>query len=142
MLHKMHKLSHNHCEKFGSLSLLVSRIVLGIVFAGSGWWKLTNLEQAIGFFQSINIPMASLQAPFVGALELVGGILLILGFMTRILSLPLMIIMVVAILTAHSGEITSMKELFKEDAFLYFILLFIHLGIGSGKYSVDHKVFH
>lgn len=58
-----------------------TRLALGWVFVQSGWGKLHNLENAIGYFDSLGIPATHLQAPFVAGVELVGGVLL-LGFGT------------------------------------------------------------
>lgn len=85
------------------LGLLLARIVLGVVFAAHGWQKIDQMGMAgvTGFFRSLGVPAPELAAPFVAWLELIGGILLILGALTPLIGVLLMIDMLVAALLAH-----------------------------------------
>src|SRR2546430_426102 len=91
--------------KIDWVPFLLTRITVGWIMVESGWGKLHNLPKIVEFFQSLGIPGASFQAPFVAGVELVGGILLILGLFSRIAAIPLSITMVVAILTAKRDEL-------------------------------------
>jgi len=89
----------------------ILRIVIGGIFfkAGSGklfgWFGGLGISGATEFFQSLNIPHPAFSAVFVGCTELLGGLCLIVGFLTRLVSIPLAITMITAILTAHrDGE--------------------------------------
>lgn len=74
---------------------LVLRLVLGVTFLVHGLAKFQGgIGQVAGWFESMGIP--GFLATVVAAIELVGGIALILGFGTRIASLFLSIILVVA----------------------------------------------
>ena len=71
-------------------------------------------------------------------MEFFGGILLLLGFLTRIAAIPLIVVMVVAVISAKLGEINSLETLlgFEEVSYL---ALFLWLAIaGPGPVSVDH----
>ena len=57
------------------------------------------MNQGVGRFTKIGIPAPELMAHFVAVLEIVGGILLISGFLTRLIAIPFVIEMVVAILS-------------------------------------------
>lgn len=125
---------------FAWLPPLLARLVLGYVFLTAGWGKLQNLEKVTAFFQSLNLPAAAIQAAFVSGLEFVGGILLLAGLATRLISIPLIVIMVVALLTAHKGEITDFST-FTGNSLVLYILLFIHLVVyGAGLLSLDALV--
>ncbi len=73
----------------------------------------------------------------VGTVELVGGVLLVLGLATRLASLPLLGTMVVAILTAKRAELTGVTELFGFIEWTYLVMLaWLTLG-GPGRFSLD-----
>ena len=131
----------NQIQKIASLPPLVARISLGAVFAESGWGKLNNLDQVIEYFTSLGIAFAHLQAPFVAGLEFVGGILLIIGFFTRFISVPLIVVMVVAILKAKLEEVTSITDIFAFSEYLYILLLASLFTSGAGVLSLDQLVF-
>jgi len=119
---------------------LITRVILGIVFVGTGWGKLHNLDQVTQFFASLGIPAASIQAPFIAGLELVGGICLILGLGTRVFAGLLGCTMIVAMLTALKDKISGFGDLTEQMEFL-FLLLFIWLVVaGAGLLSLDEVI--
>lgn len=124
-------------DQFDWLSPLAARLAIGWVFLWAGYGKLGNLEQVIGFFESLGIPMASVQAPFIATLELVGGLALILGFGTRAFSFLLASTMVVALMTAHADDITVFSDAFKIYEFVYILVFMFLITRGAGKISVD-----
>ena len=80
-------------------STLIMRLMVGGVFLSEGILKFVYTNQGVGRFTKIGIPAPELTADFVGSLEIVGGILLIAGLLTRVVAVPFIIEMVVAILT-------------------------------------------
>lgn len=116
---------------------LFARLAIGWVFLWAGYGKLGNLEQVIGYFDSLGIPLASVQAPFIAVLELVGGAALILGFGTRIFSFLLASTMTVALMTAHASEISVFSDMFKIYEFVYILVFLFLITKGGGKVSVD-----
>ena len=66
--------------------ITVVRLMTGLVFAIHGYQKFAGLDGAIAFFTKVGIPFPGLVAPFIASLELVGGILLILGVATRVVA--------------------------------------------------------
>ncbi len=129
------------CARSGFLPPILSRFVIGFVFVQSGWGKLHHLEKVIVFFQSLGIPMAQLQAPFVAGMEFVCGTLVLIGFLTRLASVPLIAIMMVAILTAKRADIAELSDLFAIYEFVYIIVLSWLVTEGPGRFSVDALVF-
>lgn len=121
--------------------LMILRVVLGIAFAVHGWSKLSGgVDGVAGFFGSLGIPAPALIAWVVTIVELVGGIFLIVGFLTQIVGILLAIDMVGAIIYAfisrgapfiEQGSITWEKEAVFGAAALCLALA------GPGIWSVD-----
>lgn len=79
---------------------LLIRLAVGSVFLSEGIQKFHFPEEVgAGRFAKIGIPNPDVVAPFVGAVEIVCGTLLILGLLTRFAALPLIIVMLVAIVS-------------------------------------------
>jgi putative oxidoreductase len=74
------------------------RAMAGSVFLWEGLLKFVYANQGVGRFTKLEMPFPPITATFVGGLEIVGGVLLILGFGTRLIALPFIIEMVVAML--------------------------------------------
>lgn len=115
----------------------IARVSIGWVFVQSGWGKLHNLSKVIEYFSSLGIPAPQLQAPFVASVELVGGLFILAGLFTRVVSVPLSVSMVVALLTAKSGDISSASDLFGTVEFLYLLVLGFLAAFGAGALSLD-----
>jgi putative oxidoreductase len=80
-------------------SALIMRLMVGGVFLSEGILKFVYTNQGVGRFTKLGIPFPDLTATFVGGLEIVGGILLMAGLFTRVIAIPFIIEMMVAILT-------------------------------------------
>jgi len=82
-------------------------LVLGVIFIGHGAQKLfgsfggPGLKGTAGFFEQLGIKPPYLMAVLAGLAEVVGGILVILGFLTPLATLALIVVMIVAVLTVH-----------------------------------------
>lgn len=117
---------------------LVARIVLGYIFIESGWGKLHHLDKVIAFFTQLGIPAPHLQAPFVASVELVCGVLVLVGLFTRFASIPLIGVMVVAILTAKLKQMSGISDLFASEEFLNIVLLIWLAIAGAGSAAIDY----
>src|SRR3954464_7818 len=109
---------------FSWLPPLVARITVGWVFVESGWGKLHHLDKVTAFFTDLGLPMPGAQAHLVATTEFVGGLLLLVGLLTRIASVPLTIIMAVAIITAKKDDLHGFSDLIGFSEYLYMVLLF------------------
>jgi putative oxidoreductase len=78
---------------------LLVRLMAGGVFFSEGILKFVYANQGVGRFTKLGIPFPAFTANFVGVLEIVGGLLLMLGLLTRFIAIPFIIEMIVAILT-------------------------------------------
>jgi uncharacterized membrane protein YphA (DoxX/SURF4 family) len=83
----------------GPKSVLILRLMAGGVFLWEGILKFVYTNQGVGRFTKLGIPMPHFTANFVACLEIVGGLLLISGLLTRLISIPFIIEMIVAILS-------------------------------------------
>ncbi|MGB9226107.1 DoxX family protein [Mycobacterium sp.] len=83
----------------GPKASILIRLMAGGVFLWEGILKFVYHNQGGGRFALIGIPMPETMATFVAVLEIVGGILLICGLFTRLISIPFIIEMLVAMLS-------------------------------------------
>ncbi len=83
----------------GPKSTLVLRLMAGGVFFWEGLLKFVYVNQGVGRFTKLGLPFPDLLAPAIAVLEIVGGLLVMGGLFTRIISVPFIVEMIVAILT-------------------------------------------
>ncbi len=130
-------LSEELAGHFAWLPPLVARIVVGWVFMWSGWTKLNNLPKMIENFTEWGIPFPHIMTPLASGIEFFGGLLLLLGLLTRFAAPPLVIVMIVAVVSAKWDQIDSLETLlgFEEVAYM---ALFGWLAVaGAGPISLD-----
>ena len=121
--------------------LLIMRLYWGWQFFNTGKGKLMHLDKTTEFFASLNLPAPYLNAMMAGSVECIGGLLLLLGLGSRLITIPLTFTMIVAYLTAHREELMgvfSNPDGFIEAApFLFMLTAVIVLAFGPGIFSVD-----
>jgi len=124
---------------------VLTRILVGWVFLSEGIQKfLFPAALGVGRFAKIGIPEPQFFGPFVGVVEVVCGALLIVGLVTRLVSIPLLIDILVAIATtkipmlAKSGFWAMMHEA-RTDFCMLLGLIFL-LIVGSGTLSFDDRL--
>ncbi len=113
-----------------------------VIFFDSGHTKLLNIEHFADSLQSMSFPFPVFQAYLAGLTELIGGLCLMLGFASRLVSIPLAIVMLMAYFTVH---IESLKSLFTNPSlfvakapFNFLLTTLIILAFGPGRFSVDY----
>ncbi|NOY50487.1 MAG: DoxX family protein [Chlorobi bacterium] len=122
------------------LPLFFMRIVLAYGFWGPAMMKWNNIDGIIEWFDSMGMPMPALNAYLSASTEMAGVILLSLGLFTRLISIPLMVVMLVAIFTVHySNGFEAGNNGFEIP--LYYLLMLLSLTIyGGGKISIDYVI--
>lgn len=128
---------NNILAKFKFLGQWLSRAIIGYVFILSGWGKLHHLDKVVSFFKSLGIPLPEVHAPFVAAMELGCGAFILIGLLTQLASIPLIVIMGMAVATAKMEEIHNVNDLFTTYEFIYIAILFWLMSEGPGPISVD-----
>lgn len=123
-------------------SIILIRLMVGIVFISEGIQKFFFPEiRGAGRFEKIGLPSPEILGGFVGFFEILCGTLLLFGFLTRLASIPLIVIMLVAITTTKIDILTSegfweMMHASRTDWAMLLGSLFLLIK-GGGKWSVD-----
>lgn len=119
------------------LALLFLRLAFGLLMMVHGWSKLQGFSEMSGSFPDpIGVGSAVSLSLAIFA-EFFCSILLILGFLTPLATIPLIITMLVAAFIAHADDPWSTKE----KAVLFLAAYITLLVSGPGRYSLDHKLF-
>ena len=120
------------------VGLALLRIILGVVFFAHGYLKFFKMGMAgvVGFFTNLGIPAPTIAAWGVTMLEMVGGILLILGFLTPILGILFAIEMAGVIYFAKRGQGFMAPKGYEFELTLLVASLALALS-GPGAFSLD-----
>ena len=129
-------------SSFQDFSLLIVRLILAYGFYGPAMKKLNDFQAVQEWFRdSLHLPFPHLNAVLAVTTEVSGVILIFLGLMTRFISLPMMVVMVVAIATVHWSNGFHASNNGFEIPLYYMIMLFVLLSTGPGKFSLDETIF-
>lgn len=122
-----------------TLTQTMLRIVIGFLFAAHGWQKYFQytLDGTVAAFGQMGVPAAGFVAPIIATLEIVGGIALILGVLTRLFATLLGLNMLGALFLVHAPAGVFV------DAGGFELVLALATGaaaialMGPGRISVD-----
>lgn len=124
-----------------SFVLLAIRLFWGWEFFTGGRDKLSNIGPIIDYFQSLGIPFPTLNAYTAASIECVGGLCLIFGFASRLASIPLMIVMIVALATAHHDAFAKILKdpvnFTEQTPFNFLLASLLVFTFGPGVISID-----
>lgn len=119
------------------ISQLVARLFLGQIFLLSGIFKISGYEGTQGYMDAMGVP--SMLLPLVIVLEVGGGLAIVAGWQTKLISTALAAFTVVAAVIFHNNfsDQIQMIMFMKNIAIAGgFILLAVH---GAGSYSLDGR---
>ena len=125
-------------------STLLIRLMAGLVFLSEGIQKfLSPSDIGAGRFAKIGLPSPEALAAVVGVTEIVCGTFVVLGLFTRLASIPLILIMLVAISSTkvpilHDSGFWKMAHESRTDFSMLLGSLFLLIN-GAGKWSVDAR---
>lgn len=121
--------------------LLAVRLYWGWQFWQAGYGKLSDMGKVVDYFTSLGIPAPSLNAYFIALLEAGGGILLILGLGSRMISLLLASDMLVAFVVADREALTSIfsdpDKFYAAAPYTFLCASVLILIFGPGLLSLD-----
>ncbi|WP_160070351.1 DoxX family protein [Sphingobacterium bovisgrunnientis] len=125
-----------------SKTTILIRLMVGAVFLSEGIQKFLFADtRGAGRFEKIGLPYPEFLGSFVGTLEVICGFLLLIGLFTRLASLPLIVIMLVAIATTKSEILIEkgfweMMHSSRTDWTMLLGSIFLLIK-GGGKWSAD-----
>jgi len=124
-------------DKLQELSAPIGRILLSMIFIFSGFTKITGYAATQGYMESMGVP--GMLLPLVIAVELLGGIAILLGFKARLVAILMAGFSIVSALLFHQFWIdeSQMNPFMKNIAMAGgFLMIFAH---GPGAYSIDNS---
>ena len=130
-----------------NIPTLLCRLAVGLIFLSEGIQKYLFPDAVgTGRFVKIGFSDPSFWAYFTGTFEIICGILIVIGLLTRLASIPLLIIMVVAFIATKYPILTdkgfwAMAHEYRTDFAMTLLLIFL-LIYGGGNYSIDKKLTH
>ncbi|SFV66592.1 probable integral membrane protein NMA0226 [hydrothermal vent metagenome] len=124
-----------------SLSLLLARITIAYGLYEPAMQKWSDIHSVAQWFESMSIPFPLLNAYMAASTEILGVILLVLGLFTRLISLPLIVVMIVAIATVHFSHGFSAGDNGFEIPLYYMLFFALFASLGAGKFSLDYLLF-
>ncbi len=120
---------------FSDLGLFILRFFLGIILIAHGWPKLKNLKETANNFQGMGFKPGIFWAFIVALLEFVGGLFLIFGFLTQIITFFLVIeFLVILARVKRKSPLVGGSEL----DFLILAVALALMSLGGGYYSLDN----
>lgn len=130
-----------------SVPALIPRLIVGLVFLSEGFQKyLTPATTGAGRFAKIGFDHPDFWALFTGGFEIICGALILIGLFTRLASIPLLVIMLVAFITTKyplliDKGFLAMAHEYRTDFAMTLLLLFL-IYYGGGNNSLDKKFFN
>lgn len=124
-------------DKLQELSAPIGRLLLSMIFIFSGFTKITGYAATQGYMEAMGVP--GMLLPLVIAVELLGGIAILLGFKARLVAVLMAGFSIVSALLFHQFWIdeSQMNPFMKNIAMAGgFLMIFAH---GAGAYSIDNS---
>ena len=124
-------------DNLQALSAPIGRLFLSMIFIFSGFTKITGYAATQGYMESMGVP--GMLLPLVIAVELLGGIAILLGFKARLVAILMAGFSIVSALLFHQFWIdeSQMNPFMKNIAMAGgFLMIFAH---GAGAYSIDNS---
>ncbi len=127
-------------EKLKDIPLLLTRLVLAFGFYTTARVKWADIGSVTAWFRETGIPAPAFNAYLTASTEALGVVLLISGLGTRIIAVPLMIMMLVAIGTVHLHNGFEAGDNGFEIPLYYLVMLLVLFINGAGRFSLDRVI--
>jgi putative oxidoreductase len=132
------------CEAVKTWGPLAGRILLALIFVLSGFSKLTGFEGTVGYIASKGLPLPQFAAAGAIAVELIGGILLVIGWQARWAATAIFLFLIPTTLMFHAfwvveGPGAGMERIqFMKNLCIMGGMLYV-MAFGAGPLSVDNR---
>jgi uncharacterized membrane protein YphA (DoxX/SURF4 family) len=130
----------------GPASILFIRLAVGLIFFTQGVLKFTDPSFGVLRFTKIGFSHPNFTAHFVGTFEIVCGLLVLLGLVTRVAAVPLLCVICTAIATTKIPELSRPSQGFwymvsdaRTDFAMLCSLIFL-IAVGPGSCSLDAQL--
>ncbi len=127
-------------------SIVFIRLAVALIFFTQGILKYIDPHMGVMRFTRIGFPMPDFAAHFVGAFEIICGLLVLVGLFTRLAGIPLLIVILTAIATTKIPELFHANQGFwfmvndaRTDFAMTMSLLFL-ISVGGGSWSLDARI--
>jgi len=128
----------NQRKMLEDVSLLILRLFMGATFLAYGIKKITSFDNYMVLFSDkLDLPFPLLNLYIVIAVEILGGLFILVGFLTRVSTIPLIITMITALFLVNINNGFAASNFGMEIPLAYIAILFVLFAFGSGKYGID-----
>jgi putative oxidoreductase len=124
-------------ERVSFLAPLLLRIAIGAEFIQTGLGKVQHVDKITAYFVELHIPMPAFNAVLVGWSELLCGTAILIGLLTRLATIPIIVSMLVAMMTAQKDKVFTL-DLFGLEEFHYLVMCVAIAILGPGRVALDH----
>jgi putative oxidoreductase len=140
-IRRLYALAVRAASTLQSPFLLLVRVYWGWQLAQNGWGKLHNLGHVTEFFSSLGLPAPGFTATFIATVELIAGILLAVGLLSRLMGLVITIDMLMAYIMADREALFSFisdpGKFYTADPYTFLFAALLILIFGPGKIALD-----
>ncbi len=126
-------------DQRNDLTMLLARVFMSSLFVLYGYFKITAFAGTTGYMAKMGLPVPPVAAAIAVILELVGGLMILLGYQTRLVALILAVYTLIAAFIAHRnfGDMGQLTHFMKNMAIVGGFLALA--ASGAGAYSLDAR---
>ncbi|GAA5084593.1 putative oxidoreductase [Thermocatellispora tengchongensis] len=141
-VHNARFLSDDRQRLASDIGLLLLRLAVGAVFIAHGWGDVSQPGGAAANtenYRAAGIPLPELSTLFGAYMQLLGGVVVLFGALTRLICAGFAVVMAGALIFVHAGEGLVMGQDGSGSGFAFIMLAasLALLGTGAGRLSVD-----
>ena len=131
------------CEAVKIYGPLAGRLLLALIFVVSGYTKLVGFDGTVGYIASKGLPLPQLAAAAAIAIELIGGILLVIGWQTRWAATAIFLFLIPTTLIFHPFWAVAANQQMETIQFMKNLcimggMLYV-MAFGAGPLSLDNS---
>ncbi|MCC3775006.1 DoxX family protein [Streptomyces sp. UNOB3_S3] len=126
-------------DRVRDLTLLISRVVVGIAFIAHGRLKVRDVDLTVATFDKLDIPFPTLSAWFAIVVECAGGVAFIVGLALPLVGLLFAVVSLGALVSVHMD-----KGFYAGEGGYEYVLVLavvsVGLGFNGGRLSLDRAL--